>query len=529
MIGAENTRSSLQPQDRTSPLRRTGYTNCDNRCHDRRRGRGGIEVGGQNGSETDRTAKCLHNLSPRAAEEDVEAEVGYRFTPTDQELVIDYLGSKSNGKALPCDVVFEREIYGTGNKAPWQIFTENDPWIESSVYVLSKLIKAKGSDKRIARTAGCGSWHGETGPEPIYGQQTVLDDEQTGPDDEQTDPKLIGYKRTLCFRTTDESGAMENGRWIMHEFEQWPKGEYVLCRIKRKYDSKHTKIFPSNVKCTKKSTRRAENVSAAAVSDAAVTVRKPAKRTRREFEQEQKMEAPRTETVPYSRELSEVEKEGNHSRMLSAVMDADLDEQVPTFEQLQSFNLDFDASVPQTLCWLTPTPSSEEFLGAEKQGNYSQMLLDMDADLEERVPILKPKQLQSFSLDFDASVPQTLSWFPPTPSSEEFSEMESQGNYSRMLLDMVADLEEQVPILESEQLPSFDLNFDASDPHTLSGLAPRPFSEEFLEVERQENYSQRLSDMDADFERLVSILQWEPLPSFDLNFDEELVSILQWE
>ncbi|KAF7126768.1 hypothetical protein RHSIM_Rhsim11G0117000 [Rhododendron simsii] len=448
--------------------------------------------------------------------------VGYRFTPTDQELVIDYLGSKSNGKALPCDVVFECEIYGTGNKAPWQIFTGNNPWIESSVYVLTKLIKAKGSDKRIARTAGCGSWHGETGPEPIYNQQT-------GPNDKQTDPKLIGYKRTLCFRTTDESGAMEKGRWIMHEFEQWPKGEYVLCRIKRKYDSKHTKIFPSNVNCTKKSTGRAENVEAAAASDAAVTVRKPAKRTRREFEQEQKMEAPETETVPYSRELSEVEKEGNHSRMLSAVMDADLEEQVPTLEQLRSFGLDFDASVPQTLSWLTPTPSFEEFSGAEKQGNYSQMLLDMDADLEERVPILESKQLQSFSLDFDASVPQTLSCLPPTPSSEEFSEMERQGNYSRMLLDMDADLEEQVPVLESEQLPSFGRDFDGSDPHTLSGLAPRPFSEEFLEVERQENYSQKLSDMDADFDKLVSILQWEPLPSFDLNFDEELVSILQWE
>ncbi|KAI8531985.1 hypothetical protein RHMOL_Rhmol11G0177800 [Rhododendron molle] len=442
--------------------------------------------------------------------------VGYRFRPTDQELVIDYLGRKSKGKSLPCDAVFEREIYGTGNKAPWQIFTENDPWTESSVYVLTKLIKARGSDKRIARTAGCGSWHGETSPEPIY-------DNQTGPEpiyDEQTDPEPIGYKRTLCFRTTDESGAMEKGRWIMHEFEQSPKGEYVLCRIKRRYDSKDTKIFPRNVNCSKKSTGRAENVEATAASDADVTVRKPAKRARTEFEQEQKMDAPETKTVSYSRELSEAEKEGNHSLMLSADMGADLEEQVPTLEHLRSFGLDFDASVPQTLSWLPPTLFSEKFSAAEKQGNYSQMLLDMDADLEERVPILESEQLQSFGLDFEASVPPTLSWLPPTPSSEEFSEMEiKQGNYSRMLLDIDADLEEQVPILESEQLPSFGLGFDASDPHSLSGLPPTPFPEEFLEVERQENYSQRLSDMDAEFEELVSILQWEPLPSFDLDFD----------
>ncbi|KAF7127478.1 hypothetical protein RHSIM_Rhsim11G0115700 [Rhododendron simsii] len=455
--------------------------------------------------------------------------VGYRFTPTDQELVIHYLRKKSKGaEALPCDVVFEREIYGTGNKAPWQIFTENDPWEEGSVYVLTKLIKARGSNKRIARTAGCGSWHGETGPEPIYDQQTDPDDEQIA------DPELIGYKRMLRFQITNESGAMDEsvgkGYWTMHEFSlrpdgnssssnriQSPKREYVLCRIKRD-GSKDTKI----VKCTKKSTRKAENiVEAAATSDAdVIMVRKPAKRARKEeFEQAQKVEAPETETVPYSRELLEAEKERNHSRMLSADMDADLEEQVPMLEQLQRFGLDFDVSVPQTLSWLPPTPFSEEFLEAEKQENYSQILLDMYADLEEQVPILESKQLQSFGLDFDALVPQTLSWLPPAPPTEEFSEMEKQGNYSQMLLEMDASLEEQVPILESEQLPSFGLDIDASDPHTLSGFAPTPFSEEFLEVERQGNYSQRLSDMDADLEELVSILQWEPLPSFDLNFD----------
>ncbi|KAF7127419.1 hypothetical protein RHSIM_Rhsim11G0116300 [Rhododendron simsii] len=59
--------------------------------------------------------------------------VGYKFRPTDQELVIDYLRRKSKGaEALPCDVVFEREIYGTGNKFPWQIFTKNDPWEEGN-------------------------------------------------------------------------------------------------------------------------------------------------------------------------------------------------------------------------------------------------------------------------------------------------------------------------------------------------------------------------------------------------------------
>ncbi|KAI8532003.1 hypothetical protein RHMOL_Rhmol11G0179400 [Rhododendron molle] len=276
--------------------------------------------------------------------------VGYKFRPTDQELVIDYLRKKSKGaEALPCNVIFELEIYGTGNKAPWQIFTKNDPWEEGSVYVLTKLIKACGSDKRIARMAGCGSWHGETGPEPIY--------------DEQTDLEPIGYKRMLRFQITNESGAMDEsvgkGYWTMHEFslrpdgnstsstrKQSPKGEYVLCRIKRD-GSRDTKI----VKCTKKSARKAENVEAAATSDAdVIMVRKPAKRARNEeFEQEQKAEAPETtEVVPYSQELLEVEKEGYYSQMLSDV-DADIEElrSMLESEQLPSIGLDFDASDPE--------------------------------------------------------------------------------------------------------------------------------------------------------------------------------------
>ncbi|KAI8531998.1 hypothetical protein RHMOL_Rhmol11G0178900 [Rhododendron molle] len=77
---------------------------------------------------------------------------------------------------------------------------------------------------------------------------------------------------------------------------------FLICRIKKIYDSKDTEKSPKKVK----------NVEAAASSDADVMVPKPAKRDRKEeFEQGQKVEAPGTENiVPYSQELLEVEKEG---------------------------------------------------------------------------------------------------------------------------------------------------------------------------------------------------------------------------
>ncbi|XP_058216672.1 NAC domain-containing protein 67-like [Rhododendron vialii] len=454
--------------------------------------------------------------------------VGYKFTPTDQELVIDYLEIKSKGKALPCDVVFEREIYGTGNKAPWQIFTKNDPWEEGSVYVLTKLIKATGSDKRTARTAGCGSWHGETGP------VRILDKKH----------RVIGYKRMLRFRIKNGSEAMdesgEGGRWIMHEFslyggngttstrnKQSPKGsEYVLCRIKKIYNSKDNKKSPKKVKN--------------------VEVPRPAKRARKEvFEQEQDVEALETENiVPYSQELLEAEKEGHYSQILSDV-DADLELLRPMLEseQLASIGPDFDASDPRTLSWLPPTPFSEEFSKAEEQGNYSQMLFDMDADLDfdaldpqtlsghvqtpSSEELSEAKKQENYSqmlfdmdadLDFDALDPQALSGLAQTPFSEELSEAEKQGNYSQMLSSMSdADLhEELISILESEQPPS-SISLDSWLP---GPTVPTPFFEEFSEAEEQGNYSQMLSDVDADTVELVPILEYlEQLPSFSLDFD----------
>ncbi|KAH7853941.1 hypothetical protein Vadar_008334 [Vaccinium darrowii] len=169
---------------------------------------------------------------------------GYLFRPTDEELLVFYLGRKIKGLPLPSDVFIERDIYGVGDKAPWQIFSDEDPWeickngmkIEGTIYVFTNLIKA--SKNRIARIAGCGVWHAEAALEQVvddYGH-------------------VLGYKRLLCFQITNESGVMDKsvtkGHWIMHEYSLSGGGdntEYVLCRIKRD-DSKSTKKSPGKKK-----------------------------------------------------------------------------------------------------------------------------------------------------------------------------------------------------------------------------------------------------------------------------------------
>ncbi|KAI8569132.1 hypothetical protein RHMOL_Rhmol02G0255100 [Rhododendron molle] len=227
--------------------------------------------------------------------------IGYRFRPTDLELVVDYLEKKySEDKALPCDVVIDREIYG--DKAPWQNFTDEDPWeisktkdkkkdvwkTEGTIYVFTTLTNA--SQNRIARKAGCGSWHGETAREEVKNDKDCA----------------IGYKTTLYFEiAADEpiamDGPVEKGHWIMQEYSlrdgdtDKSKGKYVLCRIKR-FDSKYTKVSP----------RKRKNAEAA-TTDNDLVVSKLAKRVRTEVMQEKKMEcditaAPDTEVVPFSKD-----------------------------------------------------------------------------------------------------------------------------------------------------------------------------------------------------------------------------------
>ncbi|KAG5554564.1 hypothetical protein RHGRI_012205 [Rhododendron griersonianum] len=270
---------------------------------------------------------------------------GYFFRPTDKQLLEDYLRRKSAGKSLPCDVVIEREMYGASNKAPWQIFTDEDPWeicetmdkktdklkTEGTIYVFTTLIKASENSERIARTAGCGSWHGETALEPVLDKKGCV----------------IGNKRMLCFQITDES--LKDCHWIMHEYSlpvgnaTNGKGEYVLCRIKRD-DSKGTKISP----------RKRKNVEAATTDHDDLAVPKPAKRVRTKFVQEQKMEcdsaaAPEPEVVPFSDESvvqdqSFVRIGDPHEFTLE---DTDevlgyFDEQVPVQKKQESFLFDYN-------------------------------------------------------------------------------------------------------------------------------------------------------------------------------------------
>ncbi|XP_024040987.1 NAC domain-containing protein 102 [Citrus clementina] len=97
--------------------------------------------------------------------------VGFRFNPTDEEIVKHYL--KGGAATLPCLKDIEYcDVYG--DKSPWEIFQleKNNPdnhdndYGENIFYVYTKLKKA--SPNRISRVAGCGTWQFQKRPVQIY-------------------------------------------------------------------------------------------------------------------------------------------------------------------------------------------------------------------------------------------------------------------------------------------------------------------------------------------------------------------------
>ncbi|KAK8556510.1 hypothetical protein V6N13_064538 [Hibiscus sabdariffa] len=142
---------------------------------------------------------------------------GFRFVPTDYELIRYYLWNKSKGQPLPCDKdIHEYEIYGEKNKEPWNIFGET--W-SKTFYVFTKLRK-KGKGRRIDRIAGSGTWKGQrTDP--------VMDSEKNH----------VGDRKLFVFEVKGRSNNDGKGHWIMHEFSLINDDQldnWVLCRIYNK-------------------------------------------------------------------------------------------------------------------------------------------------------------------------------------------------------------------------------------------------------------------------------------------------------
>ncbi|KAI9180274.1 hypothetical protein LWI28_003141 [Acer negundo] len=152
----------------------------------------------------------------------MEDSVGYRFHPSDEEIVSYYLSRKLGGLDFPAHVINEVDI----NKfEPWDLpdFAEiqsDDPvW-----HFFTKLDYMDAKRKRINRKTKAGFWK-------VTGRDRPVKDKRG---------RVIGCKKTLVFhlgRTPDGIGT----HWVMQEFHHKDADKvyqrpFVLCRLKDKSD-----------------------------------------------------------------------------------------------------------------------------------------------------------------------------------------------------------------------------------------------------------------------------------------------------
>ncbi|XP_061363812.1 NAC domain containing protein 50-like [Gastrolobium bilobum] len=149
---------------------------------------------------------------------------GFRFHPTDEELVIYYLKRKVCGKNFRFDAISEVDIY---RSEPWELSdksrlkTRDQEW-----YFFSALDKKYGNGGRMNRATNKGYWKATGNDRPVRHEQ-----------------RTVGLKKTLVFH----SGRAPDGKrtnWVMHEYRlveeeleragngsSQPQDAYVLCRV----------------------------------------------------------------------------------------------------------------------------------------------------------------------------------------------------------------------------------------------------------------------------------------------------------
>ncbi|OMO69178.1 No apical meristem (NAM) protein [Corchorus capsularis] len=155
----------------------------------------------------------------------VQLPPGFRFRPTEEQLLHGYLLKKVRGEALPCDIVTDCEIYGERDKEPWKIFDENST---EKFYVFTQLKKKNPNGKRIERKAGIGSWKGQR-------TDFVKD----------SNNNHIGFKKPFVFEVKNPSSSNINKQqhWLMTEYSLVNDlSGYVLCEIRNKNSNSSARV-----------------------------------------------------------------------------------------------------------------------------------------------------------------------------------------------------------------------------------------------------------------------------------------------
>ncbi|PIN02122.1 hypothetical protein CDL12_25369 [Handroanthus impetiginosus] len=162
---------------------------------------------------------------------------GYRFRPTEEELVCHYLKRKIDNEPVPLAEISEVKLY---HHNPQTLAERYPPTEDNGWFFFTPRERKYKNGLRPNRAAGTGYWKATGKDKPI--EATIGTDKGA----------IVGYKKSLVFY----QGTARNGvktHWIMHEYTlNRPRGnrrgsedmkldDWVLCRIYENVDKSKDK------------------------------------------------------------------------------------------------------------------------------------------------------------------------------------------------------------------------------------------------------------------------------------------------
>ncbi|KAI4366691.1 hypothetical protein MLD38_022537 [Melastoma candidum] len=179
-------------------------------------------------------------IRPQEEEDDsIELPPGFRFHPTDEELITHYLSPKVLDCGFPTRVIGEVDL---NRVEPWEL-----PWRakmgEKEWYFFCVKDRKYPTGLRTNRATDAGYWKATGKDKEIYRMKA-----------------LVGMKKTLVFyKGRAPKGVKTN--WVMHEyrlegplsrnFHQYSKNEWVICRVFQKTTGGKRIEFPGLIRPNK--------------------------------------------------------------------------------------------------------------------------------------------------------------------------------------------------------------------------------------------------------------------------------------
>ncbi|KAK4803890.1 hypothetical protein SAY86_003707 [Trapa natans] len=166
---------------------------------------------------------------------------GFRFHPTDEELIVHYLKKKASSSPLPVSIIAEVDIYKFD---PWEL-PAKATYGEQEWYFFSPRDRKYPNGARPNRAATSGYWKATGTDKPVLAGGST---------------HKVGVKKALVFYSGKPPKGIKTN-WIMHEYRlvdnnnSKPQGfdlgnkknslrldDWVLCRIYKKNSSSHRPV-----------------------------------------------------------------------------------------------------------------------------------------------------------------------------------------------------------------------------------------------------------------------------------------------